>query len=247
MKLQNFFDNLQLKNRIRNVLNDDSYKDNSNSSNLKEVKVNIANIKTKYGYYNNFVNNSYKEHIEELKKKYLNDRTFQLERRDKITILKSNKNNIKSSTWQKENFFLERQQSMFYRTLSVPKLKDVLSNINKDNDSKVSSERNNKEISLSRYQSKEIENILPISKRIIALKKYRRDIDNKVNNKKEQNVNKGHFDKQIEQTVQEIFFPNKCPITPRYNLYNIKRFTKKPRLLSYSPKPKINPMDFNSI
>ena len=47
MKLQNFFDNLQLKNRIRDVLSDDSYKDNSNSSNLKEVKVNIANIKTK--------------------------------------------------------------------------------------------------------------------------------------------------------------------------------------------------------
>lgn len=243
MKLQTFFDNLHLKNRIRDVLGNDSYSDDSN---LKEVKNNIANIKIKYGYYNNIVNNSYKEHIEELKKKYLNDRTFQLERRDKMTIMKSNKEKIKSSTWKNENFFLDKQQSMFYRTLSVPKLKDVLSNIN--NDSNVPSERSNKDnIILSRYQSKEIENILPISKRIIALKKYRRDISNKVHNKQDTNVNKGHFDKEIHQTVQEIFFPNKHLITPRYNLYNIKQFTKKPRLLSYSPKPKINPLDFNSI
>lgn len=77
MKLKEFFDNIELKLRVRDVVNDDRYvKENESYWNTSDVKNKIENIKAKYGYVNNLVSTNYKEHISKLKKKIFKSAKF---------------------------------------------------------------------------------------------------------------------------------------------------------------------------
>lgn len=251
MKLKEFFDNIQLRLRVRDLVNDDRYvKENERYWSTSDVKNKIENIKVKYGYVNNLVTTNYKEHISKLKKKYLNQKNFQPDHAENVFIL-NNENDLGKKTWKNEFFFPEKQESVFYRTLSIPKLKNIIEQNDFSNakpSKKSLDERSN--YSIRTQKNDEIEKIFPISKRIKLLQKKKKDINkiisvkygDKVNNEKTI-LNFDKKDSQIGKTINEVFF-NKKYISnkERCLLNNIRK--RLPKLLSHSPKPKINIPDF---
>lgn len=251
MKLKEFFDNIELKLRVRDVVNDDRYvKENESYWSTSDVKNKIENIKAKYGYVNNIVSTNYKEHISKLKKKYLNQKNFQTDHRENIFIL-NNDNEIGKKTWKNEFFFPEKQESIFYRTLSIPKLKDIIEQ--NDISNAIQSDRrkgDKSNYSLGIQRNDEIEAIFPISKRIKFLQKRKKEINKIISVKHEDKVNNEKailsFDKndsRIEKTIKEVFFNKKYTTNKeRCLLNNIRK--RRPKLISHSPKPQINIPDF---
>lgn len=160
----------------------------------------------------------------------------------------NNENETGKKTWKNEFFFPEKQESIFYRTLSIPKLKDIIGENDINYSNRSNGDKSNYRIESQRND--EIEKIFPISKRIKLLQKRKKDINKIISVKYENKVNNEKailsFDKKdsrIEKTIKEVFF-NKKYITnkERCLLNNIRK--RRPKLISHSPKPKINIPDF---
>ena len=242
MKLNSFLNTLDNKNRVKNILFQNTrynpipsstsipFKINpSLLSSTNDAKLNIDYIKQKYGYYNLISAKSAIDKINQIKLKYIKDysnNNFKVDSQS-ITIENKGRNSplsiiLNKNNWNKKLQF-EKQDSIFYKTTSPNKLNfDNYKNENKYFDTEKIRQLSNINNEFTNEDNKNNDSNLFSNK------------DDNINmSKKLNNINFDFEESWNEQKLNE--FKNIFPISTRIKMLkqikkNIDKYTKEDNL-----------------
>ena len=282
MKLQQLFTDIHTRSRMRSLisapvtLHQPSLSSTDNTMRFirtldNSTEFNIFQIKRKYGYIYNIPTTTYLNHISKIKEKYssqqqqqqtpfsidLQVNTLTYKRSPNKTLPNLKMNKIKAVTTTTTSLKDVVGVKGLNKTYSSPSMTSIISY------SKASEYNYN--VNNNGLKKEELfDKVIPISKRIDMLVKYKHKINMKVNERNEyfilkdnnNNINDNKYyrkginiDKDMKETIKEIFFPEKKMklFKRKDKLNNNNNNNNNPKLIQHSSRPYFDLPSYDSI